>query len=229
MAGTAYFTAGTFKFLRELKENNNREWFNDNKPRYERYIKEPALQFIMDFGPHLAKISPHFKADPRVNGGSLFRIYRDTRFGKNKAPYKNNTGLHFRHMAGKDAHAPGFYLHIEPGQVFMGTGIWRPDSPTLRKIREAIVEDPKAWKRASNAKRFKDNFELTGDSLVRAPKGFDPEHPLIEDLRRKDFIGVTQLTQKAVTGPDFMKEFTSLCKASGPFQKWLCGAVGVDY
>lgn len=229
MAPKTYFTAGTFKFLRDLKANNDREWFADNKQRYERFVKDPAISFILDFAPHLKKISPHFKADPRVNGGSLFRIYRDTRFGKDKSPYKTNTGLHFRHEAGKDAHAPGFYLHIEPGQVFMGAGVWRPDSPTLRKIREGIVEDPKAWKRAATGKRFTDTFDLEGSSLVKAPKGFDPDHPQIEALRRKDFIGVTHLTQKAVTDPGFMKDFTALCRTAAPFQKWLCGAIGVEY
>ena len=229
MASGSYFTPATFRFLKDLAANNNREWFAENKSRYEAQVKEPALKFISDFAPQLKKISPHFRADPRANGGSLFRIYRDTRFSKDKTPYKTHTGIHFRHEAAKDAHAPGFYLHIQPGQVFMGCGIWHPDSATLRLIREAIAEDGTAWKRAKGSKGFKTHYSLAGDSLVRAPKGFDPEHPLIEDLRRKDFIGVTQLTQKALTSPDFMKTFTGLCKAAGPYQKWLCGAIGVAY
>ena len=229
MASAPYFTPATFKFLRDLAANNTRDWFAENKSRYEDKVKEPALRFIADFAPHLKKISPHFRADPRANGGSLFRIYRDTRFSKDKTPYKTVTGIHFRHDLAKDAHAPGFYLHIQPGNVFMGAGIWHPDGPTLRKIRESIVEDGTAWKRAKNAKAFSSQFKLEGDSLVRAPKGFDPEHALIEDLRRKDFIGVTSLTQKAVTQPDFMKEFTRLCRASAPYQRWLCRAVGVDF
>ncbi len=229
MADNRYFTAATLTFLKDLKANNNREWFAKNKARYEGAVKEPALQFILDFGPRLKKISPHFRADPRANGGSLFRIYRDTRFGADKTPYKTNTGLHFRHEAAKDVHTPGYYLHIQPGEVFMGCGIWRPDSKTLRKIREAIVEDPKAWIRASRGRRFVDRFNFGGDSLVRAPKGFDPEHTLIEDLRRKDFIAVTKVTQKALTGQDFMSDFEGLCRTGTPLQKWLCAAIGVNY
>ena len=224
-----YFTPATFKFLRDLAANNNREWFTENKSRYESAVREPALRFIGDFGPVLSRISPHFRANPRPNGGSLFRIHRDTRFSKDKSPYKTYTGIQFRHETARDAHAPGFYLHLQPGQVFMGCGIWHPDSPTLKKIREAIDEDGAGWKRAKNGKRFRDQFELWGDSLVRAPKGYDPEHPLIEDLRRKDFIAGTKLTQKAVTGTDFLEQFGALCRAAAPYQRWLCKAVGVAY
>ncbi len=229
MAAQRYFTPGTFSFLRDLARNNNRDWFNENKARYERHVKDPAVRFIVDVGPALNKISPHFRADPRANGGSLFRIYRDTRFSKDKTPYKTHTGIQFRHEAGKDVHAPGFYLHIHPKEIFVGVGIWHPDAKTLRRIRDRIVDDPSGWKRARGAKAFKAHFELGGDSLVRAPKGYDPEHPLIEDLRRKDFIAGSGMTQKDVTSPDFLKIFVARCRAAGPLQKWLCGAVGVAY
>ena len=229
MPPVRYFSPATFSFLRELADNNNREWFAQNRDRYDRHVKEPSLRFISDFGPALRKISPHFRADPRGNGGSMFRIYRDTRFSKDKSPYKTYTGIQFRHEAGKDAHAPGFYLHLQPGQLFMGCGIWHPDSPTLRKIREAIDEDATGWRRAIGGKRFQEHFDLGGDSLARGPKGYDPEHPLIEDLRRKDFIAGTKLTQKAVTGTDFLADFATLCRATAPFQRWLCNAVGVAY
>ena len=131
-----HFRPHLFKFLKDLESNNNRDWFQANKARYEDQIKEPALQFISDFGPLLRKVSPHFRADPRPNGGSLFRIYRDVRFAKDKRPYKTHTGIQFRHEAGRDAHAPGFYLHLESGRVFVGAGIWHPDSTSLRKIQD---------------------------------------------------------------------------------------------
>ncbi|MDH3224357.1 MAG: DUF2461 domain-containing protein [Gemmatimonadota bacterium] len=229
MVAQRYFTPETFSFLRDLAKNNNRDWFNENKGRYESQVKDPAVRFIVDVGPALNKISPHFRADPRANGGSLFRIYRDTRFSKDKTPFKTHTGIQFRHEAGKDVHAPGFYLHIHPQEIFIGVGIWHPDPKTLRRIRDQIVEDPAGWKRARGAKAFKTHFELGGDSLVRAPKGYDPEHPLIDDLRRKDFIAGSRMTQKDVTSPDFLKTFAARCRAAGPFQKWLCGAVGVAY
>ncbi len=229
MAGQRYFSNELFKFLRELAENNNRPWFQSNKDRYERHIKDAALQFIADFAPHLRKISPHFVADPRPAGGSLFRIYRDTRFSKDKSPYKTNVGIRFTHEAAKDVHAPGYYLGISSKEVFCACGIWHPDGDALRKIREAIVDDPASWKRARNAKKFAGVFELEGDSLKTAPRGFDPEHPMIEDLRRKDFIGAKRVTKSQLTSPDFMDTFTTICRAGAPLQRFLCRALAVPY
>lgn len=229
MTSRAHFSPALFKFLRDLRANNDRDWFQANKERYEDKLRHPAQQFISDFGPRLAKISPHFNADPRPVGGSLFRIYRDVRFSKDKSPYKTHTGIQFRHKAGKDAHAPGFYLHLEPGQVFVGAGIWHPDGASLKKIRDHLVADPAAWKRAVNGKRFRELFELSGASLKRPPRGYDADHPLIEDLKRKDFIAVTRLTQGDVTRPDFIDHFTRLCRAGKPLMRYLCDAVGVPF
>jgi uncharacterized protein (TIGR02453 family) len=222
---TSHFTTDTFRFLRELAANNNRPWFQKNKRQYEQYVKEPSLRFIADFEPHLERISPHFDAGPR----SLFRIHRDTRFAKDKSPYKTHTGIQFRHELAADVHAPGFYLHIQPRQVFVACGIWHPDSSTLSKIRDAIVENPQKWKRAKGAKRFRDTYRFEGDSLKTHPRGFDPEHSLIEDLRRKDFIGVSRLSQKQITGPGFLEEFTDCCRAGVPLQRFLCEAIGVPF
>lgn len=224
-----YFTVRTLAFLTALAANNNREWFRANKSRYDEDVKEPALRFISDFSEPLKRISPRFRADPRANGGSLFRIYRDTRFSKDKSPYKTATGIHFRHEAARDAHAPGFYLHIQPGNCFMGGGIWRPGGPTLRKIRKSIDEDPDGWRRASRDPPFRATFELAGDSLVRAPKGYSVNHPLIEDLRRKDFIGVAPLGEDMLMPGDFLDTFERLCRTAAPYQRWLCEAIGVPY
>lgn len=222
LAKKRYFTRGTFDFLRDLAENNNREWFQANKTRYESVVKGPAQEFIQDFAVPLGRLSPHFRADPRANGGSLFRIHRDTRFSKDKTPYKTSVGIQFRHEAGKSAHTPGFYLHVEPGRCFIGVGIWRPDGRTLKKIREGLLEDPKGWKKALSGPGFKQRFSLSGDSLIRPPRGFDPEHPLVEDLKRKDFIARGSLTQRAVTQEDFLTEFTARCRAGLPFMRFLC-------
>ena len=137
----SYFTKATFTFLKDLTENNKREWFHQNKHRYEDHVRDPAIRFITDFGAHLRTLSEHFRSDPRTVGGSMFRIHRDTRFSKDKTPYKTAIGIQFRHELGKNAHAPGFYLHIDRGGCFAGAGMWHPDSPSLKKIREAIVED----------------------------------------------------------------------------------------
>lgn len=226
---TRYFSRELFRFLDDLAANNNRPWFQENKPRYERHIKDAARTFIEDFGERLRKISPYLVADPSGNGGSLFRIYRDTRFSKDKTPYKTNTGMHFRHEMAKDVHSPGFYLHLEPGACFAGVGIWRPEPKVAQKIREKIAEEPTRWKRATRSKAFTSTYELAGDSLKRPPKGFDPDHDLIEDLKRKDFIASTELTQKQVANDGFIDEFAGMCKSAGPFMKFLCEAVGVPY
>ncbi len=225
----ARFSPDLFKFLSDLAKNNEREWFQENKARYDSAVKEPALDFIQEFQTPLAKISPHFEANARASGGSLFRIHRDTRFGADKTPYKLNTGLHFRHERAKDAHAPGFYLHIQPRQCFMGVGIWRPESKVAYEIRDHIASNPKAWKTATRASKFAKLFDLEGQSLKRPPKGFDPEHELIEDLKRKDFIATAPLTHKQVTAPDFASEFHKMCQAGAPFMKFLCDALGLKF
>lgn len=224
-----YFTPKTFKFLRDLAANNERGWFKDHQADYEAFVREPALDFIGDFDLRLQKISPHFVADTRKVGGSLFRIQRDTRFAKDKTPYKENTGMQFRHEAAADAHAPGFYLNIQPGECFMGLGLWRPETKVAYAIREKIAADPTAWKKAVRGKRFTDVFALAGDSLVRAPKGYDDDHPLIEDLKRKDFIASTRLTQAQVTSATFLDDFTDMCTRGTPFMRFLCGAIGIPF
>ena len=227
--GKRYFTPKLFTFLRRLAENNDREWFKAHQAEYEAIIREPALDFINDFAEPLAKISPHFVTDSRTVGGSLFRIQRDTRFAKDKTPYKENTGMQFRHIMAKDVHSPGFYLNLQPGECFMGVGIWRPETKVAYRIRDRIAENPDGWKRATRGKRFTEVFSLEGDSLTRPPKGFDPDHPLIEDLKRKDFIASTKLRQSDITTDHFMEDFTDNCKRTTPFIKWLCEAVGVPF
>ena len=224
-----YFSPKLFAFLKDLAENNDRDWFKAHQADYEQYVREPALDFINDFAAPLKKISPHFVADSRTVGGSLFRIQRDTRFAKDKTPYKENTGVQFRHLLAKDVHAPGFYMNLQPGECYMGVGLWRPESKVAYKIRQHIDENQAAWKKASRGKRFTDVYSMGGDSLVRSPKGYDDDHPLIEDLKRKDFIASTRLTQKAVTAPDFMDTFVDNAKRATPFMRFLCEAVGLPF
>ena len=228
MSDAVTLPADLFGFLKDLAVNNNREWFTDNKDRYEESVKMPALSFIAAFGPKLSAVSPHFQAIPKAQGGSLFRIYRDTRFSKDKTPYKTNTGLHFRHEAARDAHAPGFYVHLAPGEVFFGAGLWRPDGPTARSIRELIVSDGKGWTAARSAVE-KTALSLAGESLSRPPRGFDADHQLIEDLKRKDFIASTELGEKDALAPDFLDRIAALCSDAAPLMKFLCRAVDVPF
>ena len=217
-----------FDFLEELALNNDRAWFGMNKDRYEESVKEPALAFIAAFAPYLNKVSSHFQAIPRAQGGSLFRIYRDTRFGGDKSPYKTNTGLHFRHEAGKDAHAPGFYVHLAPGEVFFGAGLWKPDGPTARAIRQLIVEDEPAW-RAVRKSIDSGPLTLTGDSLVRPPRGFDAEHPFIDDLKRRDFLASVDLSMKEALADDFLERIADYCMKASALMRFLCRAVDVPF
>jgi uncharacterized protein (TIGR02453 family) len=229
MTTTTYISPELFDFFRDLKENNERDWFEANKKRYETHVKEPLLQFISDFGVRLAEISPHYIADARTSGGSLFRIYRDVRFSKDKSPYKTAAGLQFRHESGKDVHAPGFYLHLEPDGVFAGVGIWQPDTQAVNKIRDAIVAAPDRWQRAISDEVFRSTFELSGESLKRPPKGYDADHPTIEDLKRKDFIGSTSFSEADVCDPAFIDRYARACQDAAPFMEFLTRAIGLAW
>ena len=223
------FTPELFSYMRDLKRHNDRDWFLANKPRYERTVKDPALQFIADFEPHLRKISKEFLAIARPVGGSLFRIQRDVRFSKDKSPYKDHVGIRFLHKDAKNVHAPIFYLHLQPKGSFAGIGIWHPEPPTLAKIRQAIVDDPKGFRKVVDAPSFRKRFKRDGDTLKRPPRGFDPEHPLIEELMRKDHVGACQFTDKDVVAPGFDKQLAEVFRAAAPFQRYLCKALGVGF
>ena len=229
MAPSTHFTPALFDFLADLVVNNRREWFQANRDRYERDVKDALLGFVSDFGERLPEISPHMIADPRPSGGSMFRIYRDVRFSKDKSPYKTNAGVHFRHEVGREVHGPGLYLHMEPGNVFAAAGIWRPDSATVGKIRGAIVDNPKRWEAIVNDGRFNSNYGLEGESLKRAPKGIDPAHPLIEHLKLKSFAAGTTFSQDDACSPDFIDTYVDSCQTAGPFMKFLCDSVGLDW
>ena len=229
MSAQPYFTPELFRFLAELAVRNERPWFEANKARYRTVIQEPLLRFIADFAPALKEISPHFVADPRPQGGSMFRIHRDVRFAADKSPYKTHAAAQFRHRAAKDVHAPGFYLHLEPGGCFVGVGIWHPDAPTLAAIRAALVADPAGWTSIVGDRAFKRAFTLGGDALKRPPQGFDPAHPLIEDLKRKDFVAMAPLSEQQAMAPDFLARFTALCRTAAPFMRTLAAAIGQPF
>jgi uncharacterized protein (TIGR02453 family) len=225
----ASFGPGLFTFLTDLQANNNREWFAANKDRYEEQLLEPALAFINAFAPRLEKISPHFRADARPSGGSLFRIYRDTRFAKDKSPYKTNVGIHFRHDRAKDAHAPGYYLHIGPDEIFAGGGIWHPATEAATAIREAIVADPERWRTATRTGAFAKQLSLGGDALKRVPSWADLGHPFADDLKRKDFFASARLSRSDAIAPGLVDEYARICRAAAPFMHFLCDALAVSY
>jgi uncharacterized protein (TIGR02453 family) len=229
MARYAGFEKRTIRFLEGLQANNDREWFKANKGRYEEDVLDVALRFIISMQDPLADIAPRFTAVPTRVGGSLMRVYRDTRFSKNKQPYKTNIGIQFRHEQAKDVHSPGYYVHIEPGNVFLGVGMWRPDPDSLRRIRERIAARPAEWQRAIGARPFKRDFSLGGESLSRPPRGFDKDHECIEDIKRKSFIAARELDVADCLRPQFQRTVESSFRSAEPFMRFLCKAVGVRF
>jgi uncharacterized protein (TIGR02453 family) len=159
-------------------------------------------------------------------GGSLFRIYRDTRFSPDKRPYKTQAGMSFRHRSGRDVHGPVFYLHLEPGNVFAAAGVWHPPAETLARVRDAIVAEAGRWRRvrASRAAALDE-----GDALKRPPRGYDPGHPFVEDLKRRSFTSSTPFTQAEACAPDFLARFARACRSKSPLMQFLSGAVGLPW
>ena len=229
MSERPHFRPELFAFLAELGWNNNRQWFQANKARYHAQVLEPLLAFVGDFGERLQEISPHFVADPRPSGGSVFRIYRDVRFSKDKSPYKTHAAAHFRHEVGKEVHGPGYYIHLSPGDVLAGAGMWHPDSQTLGNVRDAIAGNPPRWRRVLSDKKFSESFELEGESLKRPPKGYDPSHPLIEDLKRKDFLVSARFDEAQACAADFIDRYAEVCRKSAPLMEFLTKAVGLPW
>ena len=222
--------ADYFKFFNELKSNNNREWFNDNKTRFRESVQEPLAGFVEAMAPRLKKVSKHFVADPKLNGGSVFRIYKDVRFSKDKTPYKTHGAVQFRHALGKDAHAPGFYVHLAPDEIFYGGGIWHPPSPTLLRIREAIRDKGAAWKKATAGAAFEKRFGgLRGDGLTRPPRGFEADEKHIEDIKRKSFFAMAQGKPAQTKKAAFCDDVDAAMRDAKPLMKFLCDAAGAPF
>jgi uncharacterized protein (TIGR02453 family) len=219
----AYFTPELFRFLTRLKRNNDRDWFLAHKDEFEEHVRQPALRFITDFAAPLYDITPHLVADPRPSRGSLFRIYRDTRFAADKRPYKTNVAMRFSHR-GKDVHSPGFYLHLEPGGCFAASGLWHPEPETLLKVRNAIVERPAQWRKVRKLLNWDDASKLS-----RPPRGFPCDHEFMEDLKMRDLGTAVALTEIQVCSPKFMAIFATACRKMSPLGVFLSGALGLKF
>ncbi len=227
--GTRYFTPALFAFLRELAANNDREWFMAHEADFERHVRGPALAFITDLAVPLAEISDQVTVDARRHRGSLLRIHRDLRFGRHRGPYHTKIGMRFPLGFDRTARTPVFYLHLEPRRSFVAAGMWRPATVDAYAIRTLIDADPAGWKEAAHSGRFREVFSLEGESLVRAPKGFDPDHALVRDLRRKDFAGVAAFTQSRVTSDVFLADFVDHCRRAEPLMAFLCRALAMPF
>lgn len=227
MAGL--FSPDTLRFLADLRDNNNREWFTSHKATYESAVRDPALQFIALLGPELAALSPYLVADPRPVGGSMLRIQRDTRFSHDKTPYKTAVAMRFLHRLGQEGAAPGFYLRIEPGNCAVGAGIWRPEPRALDAIRQRIVAEPDRWQQVTAGKTKRSACGFIGESLKRAPSGYDPNHPLVDDLKRKDYALSVALADADVATDDFPTTVLGHFADLAPFVQFLCDACGVKF
>jgi uncharacterized protein (TIGR02453 family) len=228
-SGFTGFPTDALAFLRELERNNDRAWFEARRDRYESAVRAPALAFIAAMAPELAKISKHFVADPRPVGGSLMRIHRDVRFSADKSPYKTNIGIQFRHVAGKDVHAPGIYFHVEPGRCFVGAGLWHPEPDALAGIRKRIVAKAKDWQRIRDDAKFAKQWKPSGESLSRPPKGFDPEHVHNDDLKRKDHNAVGDLAVSELGRADLPKRLAERLASARDFLAFLCAATAQPF
>ena len=226
---TTYFSPATFKFLRDLARNNNRAWFAANKPRYEDVLRQPFLRLIADLQAPLAKISTHYRADPRAQGGSLFRIHRDTRFANDKTPYKTWAGARFAHERRREVEAPSFYLHIQPRDCFAGGGIWHPEPATLKRIREFLEGNPAAWKKAVHSRAFHERFEFWGESLSRPPRGYDPAHELIEDLKRRNFAAGQGFKESLACSDELAPFVVDTFRRVAPMIDYLCASLDLEF
>jgi len=223
------FPEDFFDFFNDLKKNNNRDWFGVNKPRYLESVVKPMGEYIVAIGPHLQRISPFYTANPKAHGGSMFRIYRDTRFSKDKTPYKTHAACHFRHEAGRDAHAPGFYLHIETDRISIGGGIWRPPSKQLGQIREFIADNPSAWEKLTGSAAVRKMDGIQGDSLKRPPRGFNPDARHIEDLKRKSFFLMSNAGAELALSPGLVSESAKVFRTVGKLNHFITDALELQF
>ena len=159
----------------------------------------------------------------------MFRIYRDTRFSADKSPYKTHAGVHFRHAAGKDAHAPGFYVHLAPEGLYFGGGVWRPASPQLARIRDFIVDNARSWSRVAGAAAVKRAGGIGGDSLQRPPRGYDPGHPHVEHLKRKSHYVMVEAPVEDALQAGFVDQVEAAFRSAAPLNRFLCAALGLPH
>lgn len=212
------------QFLKNLKKNNTRDWFEKNKDEYESYVKLPMLSLIAGLQLHFQGFAPEFDLNPKR---CLFRIYRDVRFSKDKTPYKTHVAAHIV-LRGKPKglEGSGYYLHIEPGEVFVGAGVYMPIADQLKKVRRAIAEKGDEFLAILKDQRFKKTFgELEGNKLKRLPRGFDEDHPMAEWLKFKQFfVGVEWPVSRSYRH-SFVGEVAEVCMRATPLVKFLNNAL----
>src|SRR6266478_4856696 len=227
------FTASSLAFLRGLARNNKKPWFEAHRDDYETHIRVPMRALIEEVDVRFARFAPELTGDPKR---SMFRIYRDIRFSKDKSPYKTHAACWFRHSAadhrvGGDAEAgsAGLYFHLQPRKSFVGAGIWMPPRPSLDKIRDAIADDSAAFGRIIESAAARRRFGGLDDEamLKRMPRGFSEDHPAARWLRYQSFTIGRELSKKQVLGaklPALLEDDFALMM---PLVRWLNRALGL--
>lgn len=213
----------TLSFIKDVAENNNREWFAENKLRYEE-SKANVLELVASIIPELSKIDPLISADldPKK---CLLRIYRDVRFSKNKDPYKNNFGMWFSSKS-KGGNEPGYYLHIQPGLSFIAGGYWMPDASHVKLIRQEIDYNIGDFKEIINSEDFKSQFKFGGGAALKnAPKGYDPADPNIEYLKLKSFEASMNLNDEEFLNPGIVNKLVTSFETVSPLVAFLRNAI----
>ncbi len=217
------FPEDGLKFLKKLKKNNTREWFGKHKSEYEDYVKFPMQCLISTLAPQIHEFAPEIEVHPQR---SMFRIYRDTRFSKDKTPYKTHVAAHFS-PTGNKMDGAGLYVHVEPGEVYLGGGYYMPSSDHLRAIRRAIDKRSEEFLAFLGGHHFKKTFgELVGDKLSRVPQGFEKNHPMSNYLRMKQFYAGVSLPENEALRQDFPKKIIEVLRIVYPLVEFINSAIG---
>lgn len=218
-------TKPTLQFLKDLKQNNDRDWFTKNKSNYNK-AKQEFEQFVDELIQSISGFDPEIVHQTAKN--TVFRIYRDVRFSNDKSPYKTNFGAHITGAANKsELHSrAGYYIHLEPGQSFLAGGAYLPTGNWLKAIRKEIDENTDELKRILRSKSFKATFgEMEGEKLKTSPRDYPSDHPEIELLRYKSFLAVHNISDEQILADDFLKKCTDVFKALYPFDQFLNNAL----
>lgn len=216
------FQSGTIQFLKNLKKNNNKPWFDANRPMYEA-AKADFLQFIQKV------IDTHGKKDAAIRNlvakDCMFRINRDVRFSKDKSPYKMHFGAAINRGGKQSVSSAGYYFHLEPGQTFTGGGIWMPQPEDLKKVRQEIDYNFDDFKKLLAAKKFKSVYgDLSHEAeykLTRLPKGYEADNPAAEYLKLKSFIASIQIKDALLTEKDLLKTTLNAFEALQPVVEFI--------
>lgn len=225
------FDPAALTFLKQLKRNNRREWFMAHKDRYTHLVQEPMCQCIEELDVILAQEMAEIHGDPKR---SMFRIYRDVRFGKDKSPYKTHAACWCFHQdAGRGVGqavrgGAGLYLHLEPGASMIAAGIWMPPKEGLEMIREALLDDHASWAKIVTAPAFRRRFGTLSEEamLVRLPRGADSMHPAAPWLRYKSFTVHRMLDDDVMTSATLLRQLTTDIRHLRPMVRWLNNALG---